>query len=282
MRLRLWLAAAAVAAAPLLAPARAQITSADQPGDPVIARVDGEPIRLSEVVAAAQNLPDEVKGMPPAMLFPLLIDQMISQRVLTDAARKAGLEDDPAVKRQIREMSDRVLQNALIQREITGKVTDEAVRARYDAEVASQAGEPEIHARHILVTTESDARSAIAALKGGADFATLAREKSTGPGAQQGGDLGFFKKGDMVPEFAEAAFALQEPGQITENPVRSPFGWHVIQLVARRTAAPAPFDEVKEELRQQMLERSVQEVIQKYRDAAQVERFNLDGTPLRR
>lgn len=281
MRLRLWLAAVAVAA-PLLAPARAQITQVDPQGDPVVARVDGEAIRLSEVVAAAKNLPDEVKGMPPAMLFPLLIDQMISQRVLTDAARKAGLEKDPAVARQISEAADRVLQNALIQRDLAGKVTDEALRARYDAEVAEQGGEPEIHARHILVATESDAKAAIAALKGGADFATLAREKSTGPGAQQGGDLGFFKKGDMVPEFAEAAFALQQPGEITETPVRSPFGWHVIQLVARRTAAPPPFDDVKEELRQQMLQQAVQEVIETYRNAAKVERFNLDGTPARR
>lgn len=282
MRLRLWLAAAAVAAAPLLVPAHAQITPADPQGDPVVARVNGEEIRLSDVAAAARNLPDEVKGMPPAMLFPLLIDQMISQRVLTDAARKAGLEKDEAVARQIREASDRVLQNALIQREIADKVTEEALRARYDAEVAKQAGEPEIHARHILVATESDAKAAIAALKGGADFATLAREKSTGPGAQQGGDLGFFKKGDMVPEFAEAAFALDQPGQITEAPVRSPFGWHVIQLVARRTAAPPPFDEVKGELQQQVIQQAVQDVIQKYRDGAQVERFNLDGTPLRR
>lgn len=282
MRLRLWLAAAVLASASMLAPARAQITLADAPDDPVVARVDGAPIRLSEVLAAREGLSDEAKAMPREVLLSLLIDQLISQRALTDAARKAGLAEDTDVARQIREATDQILANALIGREVAGKVTDAALRARYDAGVAQQAGEPEVHARHILVATESDARAVIAALKGGADFEALAREKSTGPGAAQGGDLGFFRKGDMVPEFAAAAFALTEPGQITETPVHTAFGWHVIQLVERRTVAPPAFEEAKEELRQQMLREAVREAVSKYRDAATVERFNLDGTPLRR
>jgi len=282
MRIGLWLATLGVAAASLSAPARAQITPADPAGDPVVARVNGDPIHLSDVSAAAQALPQELRGMPPAMLFPLLIDQMISQRALTASARTSGLDKDPSVQRQDRAAEEQVLQNALIQRELEGRVTEASVRAKYDAEIANTAGEAEVHARHILVTTETDARAAITALKGGADFATLARERSTGPGAQQGGDLGFFKRTDMVPEFAEAAFALETPGQITETPVHSPFGWHVIQLVERRTSPPPSFDEVKDELRQKMLEENVQAVVQKIRDAANVERFNLDGTPLQR
>ena len=112
----------------------------------------------------------------------------------------------------------------------------------------------------------------------GADFAEVARRRSSGPGAQEGGDLGFFKQGDMVPEFATAAFALQA-GQISEAPVRSPFGWHVILVEERRTAPPPAFDDVRDQLRQQMLEEQVNAVVERIRTAAQVERFNLDGSP---
>lgn len=282
MRVGLWLATLVVAAAPLCLPVHAQITPADQGGNPVVARVNGEEIRLSDVSAAAQALPAELRAMPPAMLFPLLIDQMISQRALTASARAAGLDKDEAVRREIRAAEEQVLQNALIQREVTALVTDQAVRAKYDAEIAAAGGESEVHARHILVATESDARAVITALKGGADFTTLARERSTGPGAQEGGDLGFFKRTDMVPEFATAAFALETPNQITEQPVRTPFGWHVIQLLARRITPPPAFEAVEDQLRQKMMEESVPAVIRKIRENAQIERFNLDGTPLQR
>ncbi len=264
--------AAALPAAPF-----AQPVPATPPGDPVVARVDGEPILLSDLAAAARELPEEVRGAPPQMLYPLLLDQMIAGRAVTAAARRAGLDRDEEVRARIRRAEEQELQQAWLSREIATRVTDEAIRARYDREIAARPAEEEVRARHILVPTESEARAALAEIRGGADFTAVAQRRSTGPGSREGGDLGFFRRGDMVPEFAEAAFALQA-GQVSENPVRSPFGWHVIKVEERRRAAPPPFEEVSQAIRQQLLEAEVQAAVERARTAARVERFNLDGS----
>ncbi|WP_245216736.1 peptidylprolyl isomerase [Neoroseomonas nitratireducens] len=273
--LRAGLALALAAGLPGLA--LAQPTPATPPGDPVVARVDGEPILLSDLAAAARDLPEEVRGAPPQMLYPLLLDQMIAGRAVTAAARRAGLDREEEVRARIRRAEEQELQQAWLSREIATRVTDEAIRARYDREIAARPAEEEVRARHILVPTETEARAALAEIRGGADFMAVAQRRSTGPGSREGGDLGFFRRGDMVPEFAEAAFALQA-GQVSENPVRSPFGWHVIKVEERRRSAPPPFEEVSQAIRQQLLEAEVQAAVERARTAARVERFNLDGS----
>jgi peptidyl-prolyl cis-trans isomerase C len=264
----------ALTAAPAL---MAQPTPATPPGDPVVARVDGEPILLSDLATAARDLPEEVRGAPPQMLYPLLLDQMIAGRAVTAAARRARLDQDAEVRARIRRAEEQELQQAWLTREIAARVNDAAIRARYDRDIAGRPAEEEVRARHILVPTESEARAALAEIRGGADFMAVAQRRSTGPGAREGGDLGFFRRGDMVPEFAEAAFLLQ-PGQVSETPVRSPFGWHVIKVEERRTAAPPPFDEVAQTIRQQLMEAEVQAAVERARGEARVERFNLDGS----
>ena len=261
-----------VAPAPAAAP-----TPATPPGDPVVARVDGQPIMLSDVTAAARELPEQLRGTPPQVLFPLLLDQVIAGRAVTAAARRAGLDRDEAVMARIRRAEEQELQQAWLTAEIGSRVTDAAVRARYDQQIANRPAEEEVHARHILVPTEAEARAALAEVRGGADFAEVARRRSTGPGSREGGDLGFFRRGDMVPEFAAAAFALQA-GQISENPVQSPFGWHVIKVEERRQASPPAFEEVAQAIRQQLLEAEVQAAVERARSAVQVERFNMDGS----
>jgi peptidyl-prolyl cis-trans isomerase C len=260
--------------APTPAPAA---TPATPPGDPVVARVDGEPILLSDLAAAVRDLPEEVRGAPTQMLYPLLLDQMIAGRAVTAAARRARLDQDAEVRARIRRAEEQELQQAWLSRELATRVDDAAVRARYDREIAGRPAEEEVRARHILVPTESEARAALAEVRGGADFMAVAQRRSTGPGAREGGDLGFFRRADMVPEFAEAAFLLQ-PGQVSENPVRSPFGWHVIKVEERRTAAPPPLEEVAQALRQQLMEAEVQAAVERARAEARIERFNLDGT----
>jgi peptidyl-prolyl cis-trans isomerase C len=266
--------ALAIAAAPAL---MAQTAPASPPNDPVVARVDGEEIRLSDLAAAAGELPEELRAAPTQMIYPLLLDQMIAGRAVTAAARRARLDQEPEVRARIRRAEEQELQQAWLTREITSRIDDAALRARYQREVASRPAEEEVRARHILVPTESEARAALAEVRGGADFMAVAQRRSTGPGAREGGDLGFFRRGDMVPEFAEAAFALQA-GQVSENPVRSPFGWHVIKVEERRTAAPPPFEEVAQALRQQMMEAEVTAAVDRARAAARIERFNLDGS----
>ncbi len=271
--------AAALAVLLLAGPVAAQVQPVNPASDPVVARVDGTPIHLSEVEEAARGLPEQFRAMPPPMLYPLLIDQMISQRVLADAARKADLQNSPEVRARVRQAEEEALQQAFLAREITPLMTDEALRARYQRDIASQPAEAEVRARHILVQTETDARSAITALQGGADFATLARERSRGPGAAEGGDLGFFKKEEMPEAFAEAAFALQ-PGQVGQTPVRTQFGWHVIKVEERREEARPSFEQAEPELRRAVIEEAATQVVDRLRAAATVQRFNLDGSPM--
>ncbi len=266
--------ALAIAAAPA---AIAQAPAAPPANDPVVARVDGEAIRLSDLAAAARELPEELRAAPTQMIYPLLLDQMIAGRAVTAAARRARLDQDAEVRARIRRAEEQELQQAWLSREIAARVDDAAVRARYDREIAGRPAEEEVRARHILVPTESEARAALAEIRGGADFMAVAQRRSTGPGAREGGDLGFFRRGDMVPEFAEAAFALQA-GQVSEAPVRSPFGWHVIKVEERRAAPPPPFEEVAQAIRQQMLEGEVQAAVDRARAEARIERFNLDGS----
>lgn len=270
------LSAAAAVFAALAVSAQAQDAPASRP-DPVVARIDGTEIHLSEVQEAAGSLPEEYKKLPPQMLFPMLIDQMIDRKAVVLLARKEGLEKDPAYIKQMARAEDSALQNALLGREITPAVAEAKLRERYDATIAKQPGEEEAHASHILVEKEDDAKAIIAELNKGGDFAELAKKHSTDPGAAQGGDLGFFKKADMVPEFSAAAFALK-PGEITQTPVHSQFGWHIIKLVEKRTGTPPTFEQAHDQIRQQIIQEGVKKVVAEARQGLKIEKFNPDGS----
>jgi peptidyl-prolyl cis-trans isomerase C len=138
-----------------------------------------------------------------------------------------------------------------------------------------------VHARHILVPDEATAKKIIVDLKKGGDFVALSKQYSKDPGAAaQGGDLGWFKKGDMVPEFASVAFALKD-NEVTQTPVKTQFGWHVIQVLGHRTSPPPDFDQERDQLRQQIAQAAVQKEVEAARTAVKVERFNMDGSPIR-
>ncbi len=261
------------------APAAAAPPASAPPADPMVAKVGDTEIHLSDLSEAAQTLPDEMRSMPPQVLYPMLLDQMVDRQALVIEAEKDGLQNQPQVQKALDRARDQVLQNAILTREIGPTVTDAALHAKYDAEYANKPGEEEVHARHILVPTEDEAKKVIAQLDKGADFAALAKQESKDPGAQNGGDLGFFKKGDMVPEFATAAFGLK-PGQYTETPVKTQFGYHIIKTEERRVAPPPSFDQAKAELRQQIIQAGVREALAKARTGLAVEKFNVDGSPM--
>ncbi|MGA3398896.1 MAG: peptidylprolyl isomerase [Acetobacteraceae bacterium] len=274
------LVAAALTSGFALAQSAPAATSAPT-ADPVVATVDGKPILLSDVKDAAQNLPQNAQALPPQTLYPMLLDQMIDGRALVAQAQRTGLDKDPAVQRQVAAAEEQALETALLHKEITPLVSETAVRARYDADIAGKPGAEEVHARHILVPDEATAKKVIDELNKGGDFAALSKQYSKDPGAaQQGGDLGWFKKDEMVPEFADAAFALQ-PGQIDPTPVHTQFGWHVIQVLERRTDSPPSFEHASQELRQKMIQDAVQKVVAEARAQVTVEKFNLDGSPVR-
>ncbi|MSP29914.1 MAG: peptidylprolyl isomerase [Acetobacteraceae bacterium] len=262
-------------ATPPATPALAAAPSA--PANPVVARVEGLEIRMSDVSEAAQSLPEQLRGMPQATLFPMLVDQLVDARALAVHARKVGLDKQGDVRQLMEAAAERALQSAFVAREIGPQVNEVAVRARYDREIVGKPGAEEVHARHILVATEDEAKKIIQELKKGGGFAALAKQHSSDPGAQQGGDLGFFKKDDMVPEFAGAAFALK-PGEFTQIPVKTQFGFHVIKLEERRASAALSFEDLREELRQKMIQDAYQKLSQTARAGVRVERFNMDGT----
>ncbi|WP_368416077.1 peptidylprolyl isomerase [Falsiroseomonas sp.] len=261
------------------APTPAATPAPGAAADPVLARVDGQEIRVSDLELEFRRLPEELRNMPPAMLQPLLLDQMITHKAIVNAARARGLDRDAEVVARVRRAEEETLQQALLLREVQPLLTDEALRTRYQAEIAGRPAEEEVRASHILLASEQEARTALAELRRpGADFAEIARRRSTDPGARNGGDLGFFKRGDMIPEFEQAAFALR-PGEITQNPIRTQFGWHVIRLEERRAVPAASFDESREALRQQAFEAGVNAAVERIRAAARVERLQGGEAP---
>ncbi len=261
----------------------AQDSSAtDGPEDPVVAVVNGTEILMSDVQARFEELKatqPQLGAMPMTMVYDYLLDAVIDNALVTIAGRKDGLADDPEVKERMARVQDRIIAGTYMERVISDKVSEEDVTKAYEARKADFTPEQEIHARHILVETEEAAKDALAKLKDGADFAELAKEVSTGPSGSRGGDLGWFTKDRMVPEFAEAAFAMK-PGSVSEAPVKTEFGWHVIKVEETRETTFPPLEEMQEELSQELSAAAVQETLAALKDAATIEKFTPDGQPL--
>lgn len=272
----------AVALAILLAlpylSAGAQTTEAAAEEDPVLATVNGDEIRRSEIVEAQQNLSEQYRSLPPAMIFPALLEHLIDFKLVVGEARKANLQEDEAVKRRLARLEDEVIRDVYLARYVGEAITEETLRQRYDEFVKTLSPQEEIKARHILVAAEDEALAVIARINGGDAFEDVAKEKSIGPSAERGGDLGYFTRDQMVAEFAEAAFNLQ-PGEMTEAPVKTSFGWHVILVDDRRPGSPPSFEDTRDQLATEMSQEVVAELIQNLRDRAQIERPDEASAP---
>lgn len=245
----------------------------------VVAVVNGEEIRFEEVAAFVQSLPEKYRQAPLEQLYPHVVDQLVSRKLIAAVAVKEGLETNEEYLRRLAVMQERLLQEIYMQQHIEGSLTEARLRAHYDETIGNKPGDAEVHARHILLKTEDEAKAVVAEVAGGADFAEVAKTKSTGPSASKGGDLGFFKHGDMVPAFADVAFSLKA-GEVSKTAVKTQFGWHVIKVEERRESPPPSFEDSVEELRQGMVGEIARELIEKSREGAEIKRFNLDGTPM--
>ena len=264
-------------ALPLLSLALAPAGVAQETENPAVAVVNGQEILQSEVLELAESLPPEYKAQL-AILFPTLVERLIDMKLVALAAAEAGLGEDDEVRQLLEIRKEAIMRDVYLERLIAEQVTDDKVRAHYDVYIEENPPEPEVKARHILLATESDAQSVIAELEGGADFATLASERSTGPSSADGGDLGYFTKGQMVPSFAEAAFAL-EPGSYTDTPVETQFGWHVILVEDRRSQEAPSFEDVEIELENDLRRSVVRGRIDELRAAAEVELVEPAASP---
>jgi peptidyl-prolyl cis-trans isomerase C len=268
-----------VAALFLLTTGAVALGQAAPADDPVIATVDGTPVHRAEIEAAARTLPEQMRQMPMQMLYDTLLDRVIDFRLLSNAAEEQGMGDDPGVENALAQARAAVLRDFLIQQAIEEGTSEEQLHALYDEKKAVDGfAHEEVHARHILVASEDEAKAVIEELEGGADFAELAKERSTGPSGPSGGDLGFISREQVVPEFAEAAFALQA-GESSTEPVQTQFGWHVIDVVERKQVEPS-FTEMEPQLRQDLAREIVTALVEDLREGAEIERFNIDGSPM--
>jgi peptidyl-prolyl cis-trans isomerase C len=248
--------------------------------DPIVATVDGMAIHKSDVALVQRTLPPQYQQLPIEVLFPAVIERLIDAKLIAAAGRKEGLQNDTEVKRRVEQYEERVIQESYLNKRVDKAVTDEAVQKKFDAMKAAggAGGKEEVKARHILVQTEAQAKEVIVEIKKGADFGEVAKTKSLDPsGKSQGGDLGYFTREEMVPEFSEAAFKLKD-GEMTEAPVKTQFGYHVIKVEARRTTT-IQLDEVREDIVGEIQKEVVEAELGKLRTGAKIERFNIDGTP---
>jgi peptidyl-prolyl cis-trans isomerase C len=269
--MRLAILAGYAAALIAVLPARAE-------DDPVAAIVNGTEIHRSKVLESAQSLPEAYRQNLD-QIYPALVDRLVSLELLTEQARQSNLQDDPEVKALIAAYESEAIRHVFIQRLLAAALTDEVLKAKYDEYVAAHPPQTEVRARHILVATKEDAEAIITALDGGAKFEDLAKEKSTDPAAQNGGDLGYFVAEEMVKPFADAAFAL-EKGQYTKEPVQTEFGWHVILVEDKRERKAPSFEEMRPDLENQMSQDVIQTKLKELRSGADVKLFNQDGTPM--
>ncbi len=210
--------------------------------DQVVASVNGTDIYLGDVLALHSELPNELSQQDPAILMPQLIDQLVSQELLGEEVD----EDNEILKFKKRQAERAAELNVVLDAYVEENLTDEYLQKTYDDAIGNVEAETEFSAAHILVETEEAALEVKAKLDDGADFVELAKETSTGPSAPNGGDLGWFGKGQMVPEF-ETAVATLEKGAISE-PIQTQFGWHVIKLNDTRETPKPTYEDVLPQL----------------------------------
>ncbi|MFZ1922024.1 MAG: peptidylprolyl isomerase [Xanthobacteraceae bacterium] len=260
--------AAAVLAAFLAVPSVVRA----QDSDPVVARVNGVDIRQSDLATAEDEVGSSIPQMAPDQKREYLITYLSDVIIVAQAAEKQNIADRADVKHRIAFERNKVLMESLLQDTGKAALTDDALHKVYDEAVKQMPPEEEVHARHILVPTEDEAKEIEAELKNGADFATLAKEKSKDPGAADGGDLGYFTKDQMVPEFSAAAFKLDK-GQISD-PVHTQFGWHIIKVEDKRIKPTPTFDEVKPQLENYVAHKAQAELVASLRKDATIERLD--------
>ncbi len=248
--------------------------------NPVVARVNGLEIRLSDVEEARTRLPERFRQGPLEGVFRILVDTLIDSKIMAAEARKQGIADDPAFKRRMAMITEQVLERMLLTRHLERTLTDGMLKKAYGDMVRNMGDKKEIRVRHILLKTEKEAKAVIAELDKGADFAELAKKKSIGPSKDVGGDLGYFGEGQMVPAFFKAAFAL-DVGAVTKVPVKTRFGWHVIKLEDKRNAKPPTFEEMRDRLSAELSRKIGGEYIETLRKKAKLELFNMNGAPIK-
>jgi peptidyl-prolyl cis-trans isomerase C len=255
----------------------AAVAATAQADPKVLAKIDGAPITEDDFNDALADigpgLPEKLEG-PERQKY--VLDYLIDLKLVAKQALADKLDSGADFARRMAYYHDKLAMEALLTSTAKSATTEEAERKAYDEAAKAQPPEPEVHARHILLPTEAEAKTALARIKAGEDFAKVATELSKDPGGE-GGDLGWFTKDKMVPEFADPAFKL-EVGQVSD-PVKSQFGWHIIKVEGKRMKTFPPFDQVKDQAARYVAQKAQTALIASLRDKAKIERFDEAAKP---
>lgn len=263
------LALALIGALPAVLPAPATAE------DKVVATINGKPITDADLAVADSEIGSDMGSMPADQKRMSLVEFLIDNQLFAEAAEESKLDQGPAFESRLAYLKRRALRELYFDKIIKGSVSDADARKLYDEQVQKLKPEEEAQASHILVATEAEAKDLKEKLKNGGDFAALAKEHSKDPGSKDtGGDLGFFTRGQMVPQFEEAVFSMNK-GDVSD-PVQTQFGWHIIKLVDKRTKAPPAFEVVKDRILQSMLLQKASTTAVDLRSKAKIEYVDAD------
>ena len=240
---------------------------------PIVANVNNEDISLETMIHAMNELPPEIQSQPFMSYYEDLLERVIDIKLFAQEGKKMKLNEEPSVRAAIDFVIEKVLMQAFLSKYVQENIKEENLKASYNNFIADETSREEIKASHILMDTESEAIDVINMLNNGDDFAELAKNKSTGPSGPSGGDLGWFKRGQMVPPFEKAAFSLNK-NEITQRPVQTQFGWHVIKIFDKRIPEAPSYESMKSKLIQDLERKIVSKKIQNLRNDALIEKLS--------
>ncbi len=240
-----------------------------------VLRINDKAFSINLVGSIVNQLPENIRQQPLGAYYNNVIDDMIDTHLTAEAARASGLAENPLLKEIVERAMDRVLAEAWLNEEINRRITEDMVLKSYNDLVADTESRTEVRARHILVNTEEEAKTVITRLDDGENFAELAKELSTGPSGPSGGELGYFRRGAMVPSFEVASFELAK-GTYTAAPVQTQFGWHVIYSEDRRVADAPELDDVRDQLTSTISVKIAGSIIAELRNDAKIEQMSFE------
>jgi peptidyl-prolyl cis-trans isomerase C len=265
-------------------------TAQAPPPDPVIAKVNGVEIRQSDLNIAEEDIGRDMPANDEAGKRDYLVNYLTDLLLIAKAAEAKKIPDSAEFKQRLAFIRNKALMETVLGEESKAAVTEPALRKIYDDATKTMGGQQEVRARHILFrvndpndqaaskAAEDKVKSTIERIKKGEDFGTLAKALTEDPsGKQDGGDLGYFTRDQMVPEFSEVAFGL-EKGQVS-GPVKTQFGWHVLKVEDKRTRQPPPFDQVRGEIEQFASRKAQVDLVTKLRADAKIERLDKAAEP---
>lgn len=238
--------------------------------DAVYATVDGQKVTGKDVKAFIAKLPPQLQGADSDKILELVVNQMVNDRLVAKEAAEQKLVDDSVVKQRVTEAQEQIIRDRFVEKALDGKITDAAIKKKYDEIIKTLPDQDEVKAAHILVGDEKTANDVLAKLNKGEDFAKLAKEYSLDPTKDNGGDLGYFVQGAMVKEFGDAAFAMKK-GEVSKTPIKTQFGYHIIKIEDRRKQAKPTLDQVKDRVRAQVADEQIKKLVEDLRAKSKVE-----------